>query len=418
MPVQVKALELLAAGFGSQGAQIEYLLRLVLVIYCSCEDCRRLYKSRHPPAPSRCVGAETARDRIKALQAGEKFVNSNEKFLRNAWYAAAWEREILDRPLARVLLGEPVVMFRDGEGAVAALANRCPHRLAPLSLGECVNGNIQCGYHGLQFDREGVCRHIPGQDIIPPGAKVRSYPVAARYGLVWLWMGESGGASESLLPEVRRYGEAGWAVIDGGYQLHECNYRIIVENLMDPAHTTFVHKSTIANRAAEEMPVTVERHGTTIRAFRWLENSVASAFDRQSREFDENERVDRCQSFAFTPPGVSFVDICTMSAGLAKEDASMDTGIRNHSYKFLTPETQRTTHIFWLHVRNHRVGDGEFGERLRKSLDATFWEDNVVEKAIQIEQERTGEHHFATLEIDRAPLMAIHQLDALIKAEG
>lgn len=343
--------------------------------------------------------------------------HQNRGYIQNAWYAAAWESEIGHQPFARTVLEQPVVLFRDGEDKIAALVDRCPHRLAPLSLGECVNGNLRCGYHGMQFDSSGICRHIPGQDIIPPGATVSTYPVALRYGLVWLWMGSASEADPTLLPEVRKHSEEGWAVLDGGYQRHECNYRIIVENLMDPAHTTFVHKSTIANPAAEEMPVVVEKSGDTIRAFRWLENSVPSPFDRQSREFGDDDKVDRCQSFSFTPPGTSFVDISTMSAGLPKEDAAMDTGIRNHSYKFLTPETSATTHIFWLHVRNHRVDDMAFHEKLRTNLDATFWEDNVVEKAIQIEQERTGMHQYIALAIDKAPMMAIRQIDSLIRHE-
>lgn len=340
-----------------------------------------------------------------------------EGFIRNAWYVAAWEREVADRPVGRLILGEPVVLFRDGEGNVAALVDRCPHRLAPLSLGECVNGNLRCGYHGMQFDREGACRHIPGQELIPPGAKVRPYPVISRYGMIWIWMGSAAAADPALLPKVRQHGEAGWAVIDGGYQLHECNYRIIVENLMDPAHTTFVHKSTIANPAAEEIPVTVERVGETIRAYRWLDGSTPTPFDRQSRDFASDEKVDRCQSFAFTPPGTSFVDICTMSAGLPKVDEAMDTGIRNHSYKFLTAETEATTHIFWLHVRNYKVGDAPFEERLRTNLENTFWEDNVIEKAIQIEQTRTGLHQCTGLAIDKAPMMALRQIDSAIKRE-
>ncbi len=339
-----------------------------------------------------------------------------ERFIRNAWYAAAWEGDVADAPVARTLLDAPVVLFRDGEGQVAALVDRCPHRLLPLSLGECVNGNLRCGYHGMQFDRTGACRHIPGQDIVPPTARVQPYPVAVRYGLVWLWMGDPALADTAEIPAVRRHGEPGWAVLDQGYQLHECNYRIIVENLMDPAHTTFVHKGTIGNPAAEEKPVTVERNGETIRAYRWVEGSPPSPFDRQSRDFGD-AMVDRCQSFSFTAPGTSFVDISTMSAGLPKEDAAMDTGIRNHSYKFLTPETSATTHIFWLHVRNHRVGDTEFETRLRTNLETTYWEDNVVERAIQKEQERTGARQFTALAIDKAPVMAVRQIEARIRAE-
>jgi phenylpropionate dioxygenase-like ring-hydroxylating dioxygenase large terminal subunit len=338
-------------------------------------------------------------------------------FLRNAWYAAAWDSEVGETPLARQMLGEPVVLFRDGEGQVAALVDRCPHRLTPLSMGDLVGGNIRCGYHGMQFDRTGNCTHIPGQSLIPPGARVGAYPLILRYGLIWLWMGDAALADPALLPQVRRHGDDGWAVVDGGYQLHQANYKIIVENLMDPAHTTFVHKNTIANPAAEEAAVKVERDGTTIRAFRWLENSQPSPFDKQSRDFGDAQ-VDRCQSFSFTPPGTSFVDICTMTAGLPKEDAAMDTGIRNHSYKFLTPETGASTHIFWLHVRNHRVGDVPWEERFRSNLDTTFWEDNVIASAVQIEQERTGVSQYVALAIDKAPVMALRQIDQMIAREA
>jgi phenylpropionate dioxygenase-like ring-hydroxylating dioxygenase large terminal subunit len=341
----------------------------------------------------------------------------SEQFVRNAWYPSAWESEIGETPFARTLLGEPVVLFRDATGQIAALVDRCPHRLAPLSLGECVNGNLRCGYHGMQFGGDGACVHIPGQNIIPSGAKVAAYPIVLRYGLVWLWMGAAEAADPALLPQVRRHGAAGWEVLSDGYQLHRCNYRIIVENLMDPAHTTFVHKSTIANPAAETMPVTVEKQGETIRAYRWLENSPPSPFDRQSRDFGD-ALIDRCQSFAWTAPTTSFVDICAMGAGMPKDDEHMDTGVRNHSYKFLTPETSASTHIFWLHVRNHKVGDSEFSKRLRGNLESTFWEDNEICAAIQREQERTGLRQLTALAIDKAPVMAVRQIEKMIAAEA
>jgi len=69
-------------------------------------------------------------------------------FIRNAWYIAAWADELKEKPLARRICDDPIVLFRDQSGRPAALVDRCCHRSAPLSLGEVVAEGIQCGYHG------------------------------------------------------------------------------------------------------------------------------------------------------------------------------------------------------------------------------------------------------------------------------
>jgi len=82
-------------------------------------------------------------------------------FLRNAWYVAAWSMEIEEKPVARTILDEPVVMYRTANGEVAALVDACPHRFAPLSMGRLTNDQIRCPYHGLVFDTSGACVHNP-----------------------------------------------------------------------------------------------------------------------------------------------------------------------------------------------------------------------------------------------------------------
>lgn len=343
------------------------------------------------------------------------------KYVTNHWYAAAWISEIGERPFARQLLGEQVVMFRDGDGKVRALINRCPHRLAPLSMGECVNGHLRCGYHGLEFDGDGRCVNIPGQSMIPPTAKARAFPAVERYGLVWLWMGDKAKADEALLPLVRKYGAPGWGVLDQGYQRHAANFRIEIENLMDPAHTTFLHKQTIGNPAAKDEPVQVKRveeHGEDgIVAYRWLENTPPSPFDRQGMVFEEGQKVDRAQFFCFFLPSISMVEIVSMPSGLERTEENLDRGMRTFSYKFLTPESEGATHFFWLHVRNYRVGDTEWEKTLRANLDKTYTEDNEMASAIQIEQARTGVRQMTAIAIDRAPVMAIRELERMIAAE-
>lgn len=101
-------------------------------------------------------------------------------FIRNAWYIAAWAHEITDKPIARRLLDEPVVLFRDREGKAGALVDRCCHRAAPLSLGQVTDAGLECGYHGLTFDCAGRCVRIPGQERIPQKAGVRSFPLVEK----------------------------------------------------------------------------------------------------------------------------------------------------------------------------------------------------------------------------------------------
>jgi vanillate O-demethylase monooxygenase subunit len=282
-------------------------------------------------------------------------------------------------------------------------------------MGECVNGGLRCGYHGLLFDASGQCINIPGQTLIPPLAKVKSYPVRERYDLVWVWMGDAA-ADESRLPTVEKFGDPGWALLENGYQHHAANYRIEIENLMDPAHTTFLHKLTIGNPAAKNVPVQVNRDDRSITAYRWIENTPPSPFDRQSHDFGD-ALVDRLQSFSFALPCTSFVEICAMPAGLEKTDENKNLGLRSFSYKFLTPQDERHTHFFWLHLRNHRVGDPAFDQQLRASLEKTFVEDNAMASAIQIEQERSERRQYIALEIDRAPLMALRLIDKMIVQE-
>ncbi len=336
-------------------------------------------------------------------------------FAKNQWYAAAWLTEIEDKPFARRILDQPLVFFRQANGAVAALTDRCPHRLVPLSLGVVVDGNIRCGYHGMQFNGSGQCVHIPAQTLIPPKARTPSFPVCERYGLAWVWMGDPALADDAKVPVLEGYGQPGWEVMDGGYQHHPSNYLNIVENLMDPSHTTFVHKQTIADPAAEEEPVQTERSDTHVVAYKWMRNSPASQNDRRIHDWGD-QLVDRGQFFYFFPPSVSRVDITVRPAEADKGGAGPH--LQTHSYKFLTPEGPNATHFFWLHVRNYKLGDQAWGERLRGILDFTYLEDRDIEMAMQRSQEETGVRSFAALELDRAPMMAVKMIQKLIAAEA
>ena len=82
-------------------------------------------------------------------------------FLKNTWYIAAWSRDIRDELVARTILSEAIVLFRNSDGAVVALEDACPHRKLPLSKGRILGDVVECGYHGLQFDCSGNCVVAP-----------------------------------------------------------------------------------------------------------------------------------------------------------------------------------------------------------------------------------------------------------------
>jgi nitrite reductase/ring-hydroxylating ferredoxin subunit len=114
----------------------------------------------------------------------------NDKTQDNVWWAVALSDEVTGKkPLAVDIGDQPVVLWRDTQGAVRALEDRCPHRRAPLSLG-CIrdNGWIQCGYHGWSYDGEtGRLKEIPnmkGQEKFPPTYKARAFGVIEQGGFV------------------------------------------------------------------------------------------------------------------------------------------------------------------------------------------------------------------------------------------
>src|SRR5262245_61859123 len=146
-----------------------------------------------------------------------------------------------------MVLGVPLVLFRDRIGAPAALLDRCPHRNVPLSLGSVRDGELTCRYHGWRFDCAGTLKAIPGLPIIDdatqlsmPGRRCMSFPVVERDGYVWIWMQPDvapSPPSPPLLDQVswRDHLTVQWdSELDG--TLHST-----LENILDVPHTSFLH---------------------------------------------------------------------------------------------------------------------------------------------------------------------------------
>ena len=336
------------------------------------------------------------------------------RYIRNAWYLAAWSKEVGRKLLSRRILDEPVLMYRKNDGTPVALLDRCAHKLAPLSMGRLVDDVVQCGYHGMEYDCTGQCVRVPGQAKIPKTAKVRSFPLVERYNAIWIWTADPSLADPDKIMMIEHYGEPGWRVLDGGYQYHETGYINIADNLMDPAHTTFVHGRTIGMPAASEVPVEVEESDIHVCAHRWNNNIEPIPSDRKILQF--SGRVDRRQSYNYFPPAISRVDAVTIPNGQEHTEEVIARGIRTAGYKFLTPETENRTHFFWMQLRNFDVPDYKMDEYIR-AQDSTFQEDNVVLSAIQREQDVTGVVQQTWIAIDEAPTKMRRMMQRMLDAE-
>ena len=167
-------------------------------------------------------------------------------FLWNAWYVAGWPQEFGDKPVARTILGKPLVFFRRSDGAISGLDDRCPHRHIPLSHGKRIGDIIECAYHGLQFDMSGRCIHVPAQDSIPERARVRNYPVTEKHGWVWVYMGDADRADPATIPDFHWLGDPKFAAT-GETKHVNCHYELLHDNLLDLSHVGYVHATTIGN---------------------------------------------------------------------------------------------------------------------------------------------------------------------------
>lgn len=336
-------------------------------------------------------------------------------FLKNAWYVAAWDHEVTRTPLAQTLLGERVVLYRTEAGLPVALEDACPHRKLPLSMGRVKGDHLECGYHGLTFDGRGQCVRVPGATRIPPAARVRSYPVVSRYGLVWIWMGDAALADPRTIFEVEHDGESGWSRNSGGSMLVHCNYLYITDNLLDPSHVAWVHPSSFGTAAAEEAPIRVTSNEQGVISSRWMTNTDIAPF--YAPLLPMTGPTDRLQHYEVRYPSHALIRAVFAPIGsggddrpLAPESAVMD------SYNFMTPVDADHTRYYWFQIRNFAVGDSTISETMNNGVRAAFAEDKVVLEAVHQGLARKTSPNI-DLAIDRAPLTFRKKLAELIARE-
>ena len=133
-------------------------------------------------------------------------------------------------------------MFRGRDGNVGVLDATCPHLGANLAHGGTVRDNcVVCPYHHWSFDQRGLCTAIPHALKIPPNAKIHSWPVVERYGLIFVYRDQARSAPPYELPAIEDFEVGEWSrpsTRDWRVRIHGQD---IMENSVDSAHFAAVH---------------------------------------------------------------------------------------------------------------------------------------------------------------------------------
>ena len=345
-------------------------------------------------------------------------------FPLNAWYAAAYDVEVRHELLPRTVCGQKLVLFRRGDGAVSALEDACWHRLLPLSKGRLEGDQVVCGYHGLVYNAHGRCTFMPSQETINPSACVRNYPVVQKHRFIWIWPGDPALADPNKVPDLHWNDDPQWA--GDGKLIHvKCDYRLVLDNLMDLTHEAFVHGSSIGNHAVAQAPSLVTHGNRFATVTRWMQGVETPPFWAGQLYHARGYvgPVDRWQIIRFEAPATIAIDVGVAPAGsgavpVGDDPGDRSQGVNGYVLNTVTPETDRSCHYFWAFCRNYNLTEQRLTHQLREGVAGIFHEDErVLEAQQQAMDERPG-RAFQNLNIDAGSMWARRLIDRMVAAEA
>ncbi|GGF64108.1 aromatic ring-hydroxylating dioxygenase subunit alpha [Alteromonas lipolytica] len=302
-------------------------------------------------------------------------------FLEDCWYVGAWSHEVKNEKIVGVkILNQPVALYRLADGTLRAIADRCPHRFAPLSMG-CVEGqSIRCMYHGLKFDSQGNCQEIPGGGPLHAIKPARVYPVTEQDGWIWVWMGLPELADKALVPSA--FGLDNPAFYMRSAQLdYAANYMLINDNLCDLSHVDFVHAKTLGWATGGGWSTTnpdISKIDRGIRIQRWFVSQPTSPTNPTP--------VDTWNAYDFLAPGVFVMESKSYKQGTAAAcDFKEPTG-EPQTYRVeqqaVTPISENETRYFYATGFDSRMPE-KLLEGIFKIVMDAFAEDKTIIEAQQ-----------------------------------
>lgn len=285
----------------------------------------------------------------------------------NFWYPAEEAASVTDKPLKVRMLGLDFVLWRDRTGQVRCVHNTCTHRGGSLGDGKVVGDCIQCPYHGWKFNGDGVCERIPSLgalDKVPRRSRIDAYPVAERYGLVFVFLGDLPESERPPIMPVAEWGQPGWRGLSMRYRWR-ANYVRLVENQSDPSHVEFVHAGF--GMAGKDTNYKVPKINLEVTS-PWSAGAMVVFYSPELPDQD----MRKMQNEGRNESGSGY-------HGIASTWTRVNFNPRDkmHLYLFACPRDELDLEIFLLMQRNCMLEE-RFDENFLRRMGVAVEEDRVV----------------------------------------
>jgi phenylpropionate dioxygenase-like ring-hydroxylating dioxygenase large terminal subunit len=336
-----------------------------------------------------------------ARRAQEDMADEDTPFIRHCWYVACFSADLEEGKLfSRVLLGEPVVLYRLRDSTVVAMKDRCPHRSFPLSAGRLVDDEIVCGYHGMRYRSDGRCTSVPTQQRAPSAITTQTYVVVERAPLVWIWMGAPDRAATSTPPtEHWMLDDSSWAS-SRSYLKVASSYVFLHENLLDLSHLTFLHANTFGTPDYALAPYETHINADVIEVRRAVQPTRLPPIYAEPLGLTGVDAA-RIVTSTYRTPGLSISAV--LLRDLTKPEATrVDHHIR--TAQLVTPCDRDHVHYHFVVSRDFATGSDDVTDFIHKSLLAAFAEDVFALESIAKTRELDPDRHFREFSVatDRA----------------
>jgi len=343
-------------------------------------------------------------------------------WVKNAWYVGGWSNDIgKEEIFSRTILNEPIIFYRQEDGLVTALEDRCCHRLAPLSKGRLEGNDVRCMYHGVKFGPDGQCTEIPGEPRIPKKYRVRRFPVVEKQNLIWIWMGDEATANVEDIIDYPYLDSPDWSY-KGGYLPYAASYMLAIDNFLDFSHLPYVHENTIGANInfAEERPV-IEHTDYGVHITNVTDDCVPSptfqkAFAAAGVPFEGN--VDRWSIYDVHYRGNFLLgDFGTAPVGEGGHHGDRKNARQFRHFSAMTPETETTSHYHFAQTRDFGIGVDGLDEAILGGVLTAFREDQDIIEAQQRNIDANPAAPMLPLEVDKALLHFRKAVDQMITEE-
>lgn len=330
------------------------------------------------------------------------------------WWIVAYSSEVSRAILGRSILGERIILYRTEQGEAVALSGICPHRSFPLEKSRLVDDNVQCGYHGFTFGKDGGCMLVPSQSGIPTNSSLRRYPVQERGNLIWIWTGEEDNADPALLPDLAAIGigNPDWTFEEHPLMTIKGRYTLLIDNLMDLSHASYIHEDSIpGSDAIVRIPaelIDIEKSLNVVRCGKSLPLNPYISLQFP----DQQEKIDQHFDAEFFGPALIRTGGTTYDSATGEE-----LGTLNFIHG-ITPEGPNSVHYFVVTARNFGP-DNHVLSKMNLDMGTHIQpQDKVAIEAVeQVLQTATRPVREISARVDNGALKARLRIERQIKAE-